>query len=190
MSKELTRQAIIASFLHLLNERPMEKITVKDIVEECGINRNTFYYHYSDIYALVEDIFETEAMKIIEQNEEHFTWQEGLIQSTRFALQNKRAISHIYNSVNREQLERYLFRVTDDMMEKVVRRQARGMCISDEDIRFVAVFYKHAIVGIILEWLLRDMKGDPEMVIRRMGRIFDGNIHAILEKLDAENPIK
>ena len=47
----LTKRAIRASFLKLLNERPLNKITVKDIVEDCGINRNSFYYHYPDIPA-------------------------------------------------------------------------------------------------------------------------------------------
>ena len=53
-----TRNAIIASFLKLLNERPLHKITVKDIVEDCGINRNSFYYHFEDLPALVEAIVE------------------------------------------------------------------------------------------------------------------------------------
>lgn len=41
---QFTKQAIINSFLKLLEETPLDKITVKDIVEDCGINRNTFYY--------------------------------------------------------------------------------------------------------------------------------------------------
>lgn len=44
--------AIKEAFMHLLNRKPLDKITVKEIVEECGINRNTFYYHYDDIYDL------------------------------------------------------------------------------------------------------------------------------------------
>ena len=43
-----TRNAIKSSFLKLLNERPLSKITVKDIVSDCGVNRNTFYYYFED----------------------------------------------------------------------------------------------------------------------------------------------
>ena len=49
-----TRKAIIEAFVKLLNERPLNKITIKDIVEECGINRNTFYYHFRDVPDLIE----------------------------------------------------------------------------------------------------------------------------------------
>lgn len=183
MAKELTRRAIQTAFIQLLNERPLDKITVKNIVETCGINRNTFYYHYQDIYALLEDIFEQEAQAAIDRNSEHDTWREGFIESTQFALQNKRAIYHIYNSVNREQLERYLFRVTEHMMEDFVRRQATGLKVAEEDIHYIAVFYKHAIVGVVMEWLQRGMQDDAEAVILKMGRIFDGNIRRTLERL-------
>ena len=60
-----TEKAIKASFLKLLNERPLTKITVRDIVEDCGINRNSFYYHYRDIPALLEELITEQADKII-----------------------------------------------------------------------------------------------------------------------------
>ena len=51
-----TRNAIKASFLKLLSQRPLNQITVKDIVEDCGVNRNSFYYHFEDLPALLEEI--------------------------------------------------------------------------------------------------------------------------------------
>lgn len=183
MSKELTRRAIVTSFVNLLNERPLDKITVKDIVEDCGVNRNTFYYHYQDIYALVEDIFEKETEKVVQEHQEHFTWQDGFIESAQFALQNKKAIYHIYNSVKREQLEQYLFQITESLMTHVVTQLSEGLSVSQEDIHYIVVFYKHAIVGIILEWIQRGMKDDPEHVIHRMGELFDGNIRRTLERI-------
>ena len=55
-----TKQAIKASFIKLLNEQPLNKISVRSIVEDCGINRNSFYYHFQDIYSVLEWIVETE----------------------------------------------------------------------------------------------------------------------------------
>ena len=52
-ASELTKKAINQAFLDILAEKPLEKITVRDITERCGINRNTFYYHYQDIPALL-----------------------------------------------------------------------------------------------------------------------------------------
>ena len=61
----LTKNAIKKSLLELLNERPINKISVKDIVERCQINRNSFYYHYQDIPAVIEEIVKEEADNIV-----------------------------------------------------------------------------------------------------------------------------
>lgn len=183
MSREQTRQAIMTAFVDLLNRYPMERISVKDVVAACSISRNTFYYHYRDIYALLADVFEQEALRVIGVNREGQSWQDAFIASTRFALDNRRAIYHVYNSVNRDTLERYLFRISGDVVEQVVRSHAGGLNVDDSDIRFITIFYKHAIVGILVEWLQNDMRNDPVASIRRLGDIFDGNIRTCLERV-------
>lgn len=61
-----TKKAIQESFLKLLMERPLSKITVKDIVADCGINRNTFYYYFEDMPKLIESIVEDDAEQMIQ----------------------------------------------------------------------------------------------------------------------------
>lgn len=182
MPKGLTQKAIKASFMKLLNIRPLDKISVKDIVEDCGINRNTFYYHYQDIYALLQDVFEDEARQVVEENEIGNRWQEGLIQATQFALDNKRAIYHIYHSMNREQLERYLLQIADGLVGRYIREQAEGLAVSEEDIIFITAFYKHAVTGLLLEWLQNGMKTEPESVIQKMQMLFSGSCRHVLEE--------
>ena len=62
-----TKNAIRETFIELLKKKSIDKITVKDIVEECGINRNTFYYYYADIYELMEDVIITEKDKVLKE---------------------------------------------------------------------------------------------------------------------------
>lgn len=183
MSKEQTRQQIMDAFIQLLNRHPMDRISVKDVVTVCGISRNTFYYHYRDLYALLADVFEQEAMKVLAENDDGLNWQDAFIQSTRFALNNRKAIYHVYNSVNRDTLSRYFFRIFEDVVGRVVRRYADGLNVEERDIRYITIFYKHAVVGIIMEWLQSDMRTEPEAAIRRLGEIFDGNIRTCLERV-------
>ena len=63
-----TKTAIRDAFLKLLSERPLSRITVRDITDECGINRNSFYYHYPDIPTLIEEIFSEELSRIIREH--------------------------------------------------------------------------------------------------------------------------
>ncbi len=169
------------SFVKLLNQRPLDKITVKDIVSDCGISRNTFYYHYQDIY----DLLQATLSAVMENalSEDVTTWRESLMNVTRFAMENRRAVYHIYNSANRDQLERYLNRVTGQRMERLIRYLTRGIPVNDEDIHYLAVFYKHAIVGTLMEWLANDMKADVEHVMARLAVLLEGNLRLSLERI-------
>ena len=158
------------SFVKLLNLYPLDKITVKDIVSDCGISRNTFYYHYQDIYDLLRATLSSVTETVLSEN--LTTWREGLMACTRFALENRRAVSHIYHSANRDQLERCLNQVTGESMEKLIR--------------YLTLFYKHAIVGILLEWLENDMKADVEQAISRMAVLLEGNLRLSLERIAAQ----
>ena len=61
-----TKEIIIRTLFELLNEKPLAKITVKDIVERCGVNRNTFYYHYEDINDLSKSFLDDLKEKIVD----------------------------------------------------------------------------------------------------------------------------
>ncbi len=187
MSKERTEKAIMHAFLELLNQYPLDKITVKDIVTACGISRNTFYYHYQDIYDLLRATFDAVAELVL--REDVTTWQESLRSCTRFALENRRAVYHVYRSAHREQLERYLYRVTEERMDRLIRHLTAQMSISEEDMRYLTLFYKCAVVGILLEWLNADMKGDVDRLISRMGVLLEGNLRLSLERVGGETAI-
>lgn len=181
MAGNLTKQAIRMSFIKLLNERPLDKITVKDVVMDCGVNRNTFYYHYQDIFALLEDVLRREAAEILEKNSRCGSWKDAVNLAVDFALNNRRAVYHVYNSSRREQLEGYLNPVAGAVMEEYIRSRAQGMSISDEDIHILAMFYKNAAVGSFREWMQRGMRDDPEHIIDRLGKLLQNSIVNALE---------
>lgn len=188
MTKNLTKKAIKASFIHLLNERSLDKISVKDIVEDCGISRNTFYYHYLDVYDLFDQIFEEVLDEIFKpQDINQDRWENSFIQACQYAMDNKKAVLHIYNSVKREQLETYLLKIFDQLMHQYVQEQSIGLNISDEDFYFIVIFYKHALTGMIVEWLQNDMRKDPEYIIKKLSLIFSNSCRYILENISHES---
>lgn len=179
---QFTKKAIMESFTKLLEQKPLDKITVKDIVEDCDINRGTFYYYYPDIYALVEDIFEGEARRILEAHDIYDSWQEGFLSATQLARESKRKLYHAYNAISREKLEKYLFRIAGHMMHAFVSQQAEGLGAAEEDIEFLARFYTCGLVGLTLRWIEDGMKVDPEAYINKMGTLLEGSIRDSLQK--------
>ena len=177
---QMTKRALEASLKHMLLKKPLDKITINDIAEDCGINRMTFYYHFKDIYDLVEWSCVEDATRALEGKKTYDTWQQGFYQIFEAVLDNRPFILNVYHSVSREQVELYLYKLTYDLLISVVEEKAAGMAVRDEDKRFIADFYKFAFVGLMLDWIKNDMKEDPEVVIRRLAPLVHGSVVSAL----------
>ena len=182
MAQQYTKKIIREEFIKILNERPLNKITVKDIASACDINRNTFYYYYTDIYAILSEIFQTELEIVIDEYNDTLSWEESFIVATKFSLQNKTAIYHVYNSMQKEELEDYLFNVSGNIMSRYVEKVSDGISASSGDKKLIGSFYQCALTEMVLRWIASGMKEDPDTIIRRIGRLFDGHIALSLKR--------
>jgi probable dihydroxyacetone kinase regulator len=185
---QITKRALEASLKHLLLQKPLHKITINDITEDCGINRMTFYYHFKDIYDLVEWSCEEDARKALAGNRTYDTWQQGFLQILQAVLENKSFIMNVYHSVSREQVENYLYQVTYDLLIGVVEEKSAEMQVARADKEFLADLYKYAFVGLILDWIRRDMKDDPTAMVDRLSEAMHGNITSALERMRTDRP--
>ena len=103
---QVTKRALEASLKNLLLKKPLNKITINDIAEDCGINRMTFYYHFQDIYDLIEWACLEDAKKAIENKKTHDTWQQGFISLLYAVRENKPFIINVYHCVDKAQVEK------------------------------------------------------------------------------------
>ena len=150
---QVTKRALEASLKNLLLKKPLSKITINDITEDCGINRMTFYYHFKDIYDLIEWSCIEDAKKALEGKKTYETWQQGFLQIFEAVQENRPFILNVYRSVSREQVEIYLYKLTYDLLIGVVNERSAGMNIREDDKEFIANFYKYAFVGVMLDWV-------------------------------------
>ena len=185
---QVTKRALEASLKHLLLQKPLNKITISDIADDCGINRMTFYYHFKDIYDLVEWSCHEDARKALEEKKTHDTWQQGFLQLFEAVRDNKPFIMNVYHCVDREQVEKYLNPLVDDLLMGVIEEQAAGMSVRPEDKAFIANVYKYAFVGLMLDWIKHDMKGEPKQIIDRLDRVIHGSVTAALERFRLDAP--
>ena len=179
---QVTKRALEASLKSLLLQKPLSKITVTDITEDCGINRMTFYYHFKDIYDLIEWSLLEDAKKALEGQRTYDTWQQGFLQIFEMVLDNKPFITNVYHSISREQVELYLYKLTYDLLIGVVNECSKDLNVREDDKEFIANFYKYAFVGVMLDWVKNDMKEDPKQIIDRLSTLMHGNVSAALER--------
>lgn len=178
---QFTKKAIIQTFLQLLEKESMDKITVKDIVDSCGINRNTFYYYYRDIYDLIDDIFESEKQRILADKKQYENWSDEIYNVAQIVFEYKKAISHIYYSKSRDVLEKYLFDSMELIIHNYVKENIDATGISDENIHFVCSFFSYSLVGLTLNWVREGMQTDSENILRKEASVFENTIRSAIE---------
>lgn len=171
-----TKQILEESLKKLMLKKPLDKITIRDLTEDCGISRMTFYYHFKDIYDLIEWACLADATKALAGKKTYDTWSEGLVQIFEVVYENKPFILNAYRCISRDQIENFLFHLTSDLLMGVVEEKAADTDISEEDRRFIADFYKYSFVGIMLDWIKQGMKDDYMELARKINITIHGSL--------------
>lgn len=172
----VTKYALESSLKKLLLQKSLDKITISDLTNDCGISRMAFCYHFKDIFDLVEWACLEDATQVLQGKKTHDTWQEGLHQIFEAVLENKPFIMNVYHALSREQIENYLFQLTHKLLIGVVEEKSDGIKITDEDKEFIADFYKYSFVGIMLDWIKQGMKEDYQEVADKICITMSGNV--------------
>ncbi|KAJ49809.1 putative dihydroxyacetone kinase regulator [Clostridium tetanomorphum] len=178
----MTKKGLAASLKKLMIKIPLEKITVKDIVTDCGVNRQTFYYHFQDIYDLLGWIYKTEALDAIADYKTYDTWQQGFLKTFQYVERNKSFSINTFHSLGREHLEQFLYSVTFDLLIGVIEELSNGVNISKENKKFIADFYSYAFIGLLLVWLKSGTQEKPENIIEKLSKLIDGDIRRAINK--------
>ena len=179
-----TKIALGESLKKLVLTKRLEKITINDLTSDCGISRMAFYYHFKDIYDLVEWVCVEDGRKALQGKKTYDTWQEGMGQVFDAVLENKDFILNVYRSIGREKIESYLYKFTYDMIKEVVEEKCRGITLAADHKAFIADFYKYGFVGIMLDWIGHGMKADYAEIVENMGVMLHGNIARSIENFE------
>jgi probable dihydroxyacetone kinase regulator len=178
---QMTKRALAQSLKNVLCVKPLTKVTVSDITEDCGVSRMTFYYHFKDIYDLVEWCTADSIDRVTKDNRTYDTWQQGYLNVFRLIEADRPFVMNIYHYVNREYLDSMLYKIVFDLMYAVVEEKAQDMVIPEKDKVFIANIYEYALVGVVLNWIKNDMKDDPAQLVTSFDAVVSGNIDQALE---------
>lgn len=174
-----TRRAILQTFREMLEELPFDKITVSALTKACAIGHNTFYYHFRDIYDLL-DAFLREELGWFERAETGAGWEENVKKLLYICQNNKRIVYHIFNALSRDRLERYVFTSADDGFCRYVRERAGDREIPPERIEELGDLCRYAAFGYFLKFLWNDMEDDVDSMVDRLSELFGGAIRHVL----------
>lgn len=182
----LTKNAIINAFWQLLDEKPYNKITVKDITDRCQINRNTFYYHFRDIPDLLNTIVTEDADRVIRANSRFGSPLDCLRPLVKNCEQRKKAILHIYRSIHQEVFLKELDRILLYVITQYVDAYTKDSEISPDNKRQLIWFYKCSLTGVLLDWLNDGMNYDLLSAFFHLHRLLNDPDNRLLLKTDGD----
>ena len=152
----------------LLETKTLEKITVKDIVARCGVNRQTFYYHFHDVYDLMRWIFDREAAALAQSIRSNGSdWRQEL-----------RTITDVLRSKRHLVMQGY-----GPVIRRIVDQAAVGLDVTQGDLEFVSRFYARGLLSGVFDWI---ESGMPESIgddLRRCILLLDGSLPTALKSV-------
>jgi probable dihydroxyacetone kinase regulator len=176
--KQWGKAAIIDAFKELLNKKSLDRITVKEICEYCGVNRQTFYNHFTDIMDIFKFIFFEELSSEIANNRTFNTWSGGFLATMNYLRRNSKMILHVYNSSFRNEAITFVSNLSDRLLENVVDECVLKMevVLKPKDKTFIVNFYRHVFDGLIIDWVSEGMAEEPEVILKKLSIMVTGSI--------------
>lgn len=188
----ITKRALADSLSELMKKKSLEKITVSDIAKSCGLNRQTFYYHFKDKYDLVNWIFSSEIISTLSGAASVGGWSASLLEALSAMKRNRAFYTGALNLADQNVFSDDLFAAVRNMLLRIVDQLAEptpdGDSIAREDRVFIAEFYTHGLVGMVLQWARTGMKEPPEVIIGRLTRFVDDSKLASSARYRKANP--
>lgn len=177
-----TKSLLAEAFKELLSKKPLDKITVKELVEQCGINRQTFYYNFHDIYDLAEWIFSEDAKRLIGTNTGREKWKDGILAVFDYLQENPDITLNAFHSMSRASIRACVKTVFYPLMETIIDEQSKNKRMDEEDKEFLIQAYVLLLTGIVIEWLESGMCGDYMAQLSRLERLVNCSIPYLVQE--------
>jgi probable dihydroxyacetone kinase regulator len=176
--KQNAKTAIINSFKDLLSKKSIDKVTVKEICNHCNVNRQTFYYYFTDIMDIFKFIILDELSVEIAQKRTFETWEGGFLATMNYLKRNSKMILHIYNSSYRVEASSYFSYLSRRLLNAVVDEcvENMGVKLDEKDQVFIVNFYIRVFNGLMIDWVNEGMEDEPQVLLRKLLLMITGSI--------------
>jgi len=177
-----TKKAMADSLKKFMRVKPLSKITVSEIIADCGMNRKTFYYHFKDIYALLKWILEQEAIEVVKRFDLLSVPEEVIAFIIDYVNANKHILSCAYDSIGREEMKQFFYADLQGVTQSIVD----GVCtennlsVDDNFKELLVSFYTEALAGMLIDYFKYEQRYDRNDLIRHIIFILKKSIPNIL----------
>lgn len=160
-NSNITKKALAQSLKELGATKILDKITVADITDHCGVNRQTFYYHFNDKYELLSWIYTQDLFLPLTQDLTFENWGEKLVQLFRYMKQQKSFFMNTIKSSNNFFAE-YSNKIFAELFNKAITDLDMYRYLNEKERDIYARFFAYGLTGVIVDWAMKGMKEKEE----------------------------
>lgn len=182
MMQTNTKRKIMDAFAALTDRKALDKITVKDLVDACGISRQTFYYHFQDIIDVIECAVEQTAQETLWRSLAAEGPEEAIGIFVSSVLDNRERVRRLLSSQRREQIEQILFQAFRSYLKEMFCRKGPQVSVQVGEMELVIDFFAYGIAGLLLECCQRG-DTDAETLAGQLYRLLSGQIVEIQRQM-------
>jgi len=182
----MTKKALAASLKKFMEKKSFGKISVREIIEDCGVNRKTFYYHFQDINDLLKWIFEQEAIEIVKQYDLIVDYRDAIVFVLNYVDQNKLICNSAFDALGRDELRRFFQKDFLSVIGTIVNQLSEGKVIPEDYKRFLVNFYTEALASLLIDWIRNKEMMDKQKMVDYISITIYGTIKQALEKAENE----
>lgn len=173
-----TKQKFATSLKKFMTSKSLNKITVTDIIKECGVNRKTFYYHFEDIYDLLKWILEQEAIEVVKQFDLTVDYKEAILFVINYVENNSHILVCAYDALGRQEMRRFFYQDFISIIEIFIDNVEKemGLSVDEKFKRFICNFYTEALAGMLIDWFKNPKDQYKEQIVEYLSLVFSSSL--------------
>ena len=177
-----TKRMLSMSLKKLLSKTTLDNITIQDITDDAEVSRKTFYYHFQDIYDLLDWTLQEDARHLLADKINLDNWEESIAALFVYMQENRLLVLNAFHSLERDTLETEVFKLLSPLLHRIFSAQEGFDLLSESDQDFIVSVYGLGITGLFLRWIGTNMIDPPEPLIRQLYRLVGGSLQGIVQR--------
>lgn len=177
-----TKRMLSMSLKKLLSKTTLDNITIQDITDDAEVSRKTFYYHFQDIYDLLDWTLQEDARHLVADKINLDNWEESIAALFVYMQENRLLVLNAFHSLERDTLENEVFKLLSPLLHRIFSAQEGFDRLSESDQDFIVSVYGLGITGLFLRWIGTNMMTPPEPLIRQLYRLVGGSLEGIVQR--------
>jgi len=184
--QNITKKILTNSLKKLMTQKPLEKISVREITEDCGLNRQTFYYHFSDIYNQLEWLYQQEVITLFGDHKGTRLWQEGLLKFFNYSRDNREMCYCTLKSLGREYLFKCFYNDVYEIFRGTIDILSEGLDMGDEYKEMLTQYYVISFGGIVENWVYGKITQSPEELVEFIDTMLHDQMMGIASRYEVD----